>query len=692
MAIIWTHFGRTVIGSYSPLPYFDYWDTVPKIDRYRHLDIRAFWQQHSEHRIVFPEIIFAADYLFFRGREILPIALNAFFYFGMWLLFFATQYRNRVPLFVRFCMILLAGIVMGWEGAAFSIGAAFLVQWSLLLASAALALFLLTCVPGSRRASMFLAGSIACAVVGTYTSANGLLFWVVILLGAWILRLTKFQLFMLAVSGAASIGLYFAGYQFSSGTNFDALLAHPFYALSFVAAYLGMPFTVIGPRLGVSVGLFELVVYLAFTLLAAKRGLLNARSSIVFLGFYFFCLLTAAITALGRMNPQDPTFAAATAHRYILVPLAALAALLLAAGWLLGNSRYHLWISFVAVFVLCFAGAGKSRRIRDWSDFAKNSFSNCQSASLAFESGVDDPGLMGTVFPGAAPVKQALAILRKSRLSTFADGRMDWLGRPASAVFRFVSNEREAGAVTASYPLESGLAVLGWTDSPRRIWHPQELVFLDGQKRIIGFGRKLPGGLPHGLASSETPQSIGWLGFVNLSFRSKSFSPYAVEGRGRTLVPVGKPTAIPPVRILDYDQVGASIPPIQWDVQGSWIQNGPLPGAPINRPPAISYYESYAGSDANTGVLTSAPFARPSGNCLVLASAHGPSVEGLSETLINADTRETIASAPQIGADTKWSFWAVDLPPDAQRLQIVSEDRGRDWGQWLSIGEPHLCK
>jgi hypothetical protein len=67
-------------------------------------------------------------------------------------------------------------------------------------------------------------------------------------------------------------------------------------------------------------------------------------------------------------------------------------------------------------------------------------------------------------------------------------------------------------------------------------------------------------------------------------------------------------------------------------------------------------------------------------------------VEGLSETLINADTRETIASAPQIGADTKWSFWAVDLPPDAQRLQIVSEDRGRDWGQWLSIGEPHLCK
>ena len=74
---------------------------------------------------------------------------------------------------------------------------------------------------------------------------------------------------------------------FRAGTNFGALLAHPFYALSFVAAYLGMPFTVIGPRLGVSVGLFELAVYLAFILLAAKRGLLNARSSVVFLAFIF---------------------------------------------------------------------------------------------------------------------------------------------------------------------------------------------------------------------------------------------------------------------------------------------------------------------------------------------------------------------------------------------------------------------
>jgi hypothetical protein len=547
MAIVWWHFGRTVIRFYSPLPYFDYWNTVSKIDDYKRLHIVVLWQQHSEHRIVFPEIVFAADYIFFRGREILPIALSAFFYFSTWLLLSAMVYRNRLlPAWSRLCAILLAGIVMGWEGGAFLVAAPFLLQWTLLLAAAVLALFLLTHVPGSRRPWVYLAGSIASSIVCSYTSANGLLLWPVILLAAWILRLTKAQFMALSASAAASIGLYFVDYHFSAGTHPGALLTHPFYAIFFAAAYLGMPFTVIGPRLGVSLGLFELAAYLVFVMLAFRRQLLSARTGTVLLGFYLLCILTAATTAVGRMNPQDPFFGAATAHRYIIVPLAAHAALILAAAWLCGNARYYFRFSFIAVFALCFVLSGKSRRIRDWSTFAKNSLSNCQLASLAFESGVDDPRLMRTVFPGAETVEQALPILRGNRLSAFADGRTEWLGKPASSIFQsIISNGRETGAITSSYPLESGLLVVGWTDSPRRIWHPQELVFLDERKRIVGFGSKLPGGLPDRLASPETPSSIAWVGFVNLHFQSKSFLPYVVEGHGKGLAPVGKPTAIP---------------------------------------------------------------------------------------------------------------------------------------------------
>jgi len=57
-----------------------------------------------------------------------------------------------------------SGAVMGWAGGAFSAAGPFLVQWSLLLATAVLALFLLGRVPGSRRSWVYLSGSIGCAV------------------------------------------------------------------------------------------------------------------------------------------------------------------------------------------------------------------------------------------------------------------------------------------------------------------------------------------------------------------------------------------------------------------------------------------------------------------------------------------------------------------------------------------------
>jgi hypothetical protein len=375
-----------------------------------------------------------------------------------------------------------------------------------------------------------------------------------------------------------------------------------------------------------------------------------------------------------------------------MVSLAAHAALILAATWFGGNDRSYFGAAFASVFALGFAFTGRSPHIGDWLAFAENGFSNCQLASVAVISDVDDLSLLRTVYPGGEAVRQWLPILRKSNASIFADKKTDWLGEPASSVFRLISKERQAGSVTASYPLESGLMVLGWTDSPRRIWHPQSLVFVDDQKRIIGYGKKLPAGLPRGLASAATPASIAWVGFVNLRFQSKSFSPYTVENRGKNLFLAGAPSAIPPIQLLHADQPGVPNLPISWDVQGDWVKNGTLPGTFIKAPRSISYYESYAGSDANTGMLMSAPFAKPAGNCLALANVHGPSVEGLSERLINADTKETIASVPQVGTNTSWTFWRVDLPPDVQRLQIVAEDRGAGRGQWLAIGEPHLCQ
>ena len=46
------------------------------LDRLLKFDLRHFWVQHNEHRIGFPEMVYALDYIFFPGEQLLPIACN----------------------------------------------------------------------------------------------------------------------------------------------------------------------------------------------------------------------------------------------------------------------------------------------------------------------------------------------------------------------------------------------------------------------------------------------------------------------------------------------------------------------------------------------------------------------------------------------------------------------------------------
>lgn len=692
MATLWVHGARAIIRFYSPLPYWDYWNTVGELEGYRHFDLAVLWRQHNEHRVFFPNAIFALDYILFRGREVLPIVFSALFYLGTWLLLSAALYRSEPALFVRLCGIALAGIIIGWEGSALLIASPFLVQWTLSLFAATLSLFLLARVRTRKHPSAHLTAAIASAVVCTYSSANGLLLWPVLLVAGFLLRLSRKQLASLVFSAIAFIALYFVNYRFSQGSGVSAGLHHPLMFFGFVATYLAMPVPKVGIVLGVLVGVVSLAVFGALVALAAKRKILNTEAGVVLLGFYLVGLLTAATTGMGRLDPQDSTFYAATAHRYIVVPLVNWAALILAVTWLLGYSRRYLWAPALGLFAATSAFAMRSPRLGSWLDQNKDALSDCQLASLGFEAGLDDSRLMKDVYPDPSYVKQMLPVLRESQLSTFASGRTEWLGRPASSVFSQITPQQEAGAVANVYPMQTGLLVTGWTSSPRSISHPEQLVFLNDKKQIVGFGRKWLGRWPQDLRLFNAPASRGWIGFVNLNIATQSFSAYAVDAHSRALASIGKMNSVPPIRMLRAEQAGPAISGVHWDVQGSWIRDGPFPVAPLDMPSSISYFESWAGSDANSGSLTSTAFDRPAGGCLVMEGAHGPATEGLSIQLVDADTAEIIASAPLMDRDLAWKFWQVNVRPGAKRLQMIARDDGRGWGEWLTVGEPHECK
>jgi hypothetical protein len=143
--------------------------------------------------------------------------------------------------------------------------------------------------------------------------------------------------------------------------------------------------------------------------------------------------------------------------------------------------------------------------------------------------------------------------------------------------------------------------------------------------------------------------------------------------------------------VLDPDQTGAPISPLRWGASGSWTL-GPLPVEPDGMPPGVPHYQSWSGADANTGVLSSNVFAVPTGNCVAVGAAHGPSTIGLSLRMLDGDTGKEIASLAMNSGDLAWRFFAFQAPDGVKRLTIVAEDQGRDWGQWLAVGPPLYCR
>jgi hypothetical protein len=398
MIIAWGHLAGTVIRYYSPLPYWDYWETVP---RYQLIAdghwLSGLWPQHNEHRIVFPALVFAADYRFFAGREVLPVFLNVVFYLTTWAVISAVLIRSDLPRFAAVWASLIAGIVMAWEGAALEIATAFQVQWSLLLVGAALALLFLARVPRSPRPRQTLGVAVFLAFVVNYSAANGLAFWVILLGAAWLLGLSLKQIAVLGIAGAVSCCLYFVGYHISHETDLQALVRHPLYAAEFVGAYLGSPFTVAKHRLGIAVGWAGLAAFLVGAVTAARRRVLGSSTGVVLAGMYCVCFLTAAITAVGRMNPNDPGFGAATAQRYVIVPLVADACGLAMLAWIVAARAVYCVVSLLFVITLWLTSS--SFVVRSWCEFMKGLLRNTQVVALAVESGVDDARVLVTAYP-----------------------------------------------------------------------------------------------------------------------------------------------------------------------------------------------------------------------------------------------------------------------------------------------------
>jgi hypothetical protein len=128
-------------------------------------------------------------------------------------------------------------------------------------------------------------------------------------------------------------------------------------------------------------------------------------------------------------------------------------------------------------------------------------------------------------------------------------------------------------------------------------------------------------------------------------------------------------------------------------LEGAWTSNGYYPGVGH---PNISgeVYGSWTGSDANTGVLRMGPFQIAKQAAIAIPLTTGPKTTGLVVKVMNAVTGDLIAALSPPPFLNRWWAWQVDLPVEELPLtvNILAEDQGKEWGQWLALGMPELLK
>ena len=690
---LWAAFnwGATLVDIcrfYVVIPTWDYWRVAEHVTQVKNLDFRFLWTQHNEHRIVFPDIVFSLDILLFHGRRLLPILVSVFCYVGCWAILANTILLDgALSRATRVATVLLTGILLGWKASALVLAEPFLLQWTLCELASLLSLFALTRVARSQSPGP-MALVVLAAVVATYSSANGLLIWPVLLAACYLLRLSKSQKAVVAVSATAADGLYFIGYRFSGTTNLAGMAAHPMQALAFIAAYLSMPFGGMkSPRFGIYVGLLNLAVMAVLFAISIRRRTLATLQGTVLFGSYAFALMTAALTASGRMEAKDPLLADARAYRY-LIPLTVNWAVFVATTiWTVAHSGRRKAAMPVILVLFCALLAISFWKLRWYLVIGSRPYTDAQITQLGIENGITDFRLIHQVSPEPSLVERDLALLRRARLSIFSGSQPRFLGEPLKKVAGGIRSLK-AGAVTRIFPVVSGLEITGWAAGGASGF--EQVLFTDESDTVIGLGRRW--GLPAELATAGVHAGTAWLGFISAKFPAKRFSAYVLDPGGQELWRLPKTYEAPVITQVAAADVGPEIKSVAWQMDPSWTRGGTGPDNLYGPTPSGLVYGTGRAAAGRMGQIASSGIPSPKGNCLIIPVLHGWSTAGLSVELLDSETGRSLGQVPMLDGDIHWSFWRMPIAVGTKSVRFVASDADQTRDQWLAIASPAECR
>jgi hypothetical protein len=436
-----------------PYPIEDHWSTIIE---YRDLLAGKFgfadmWRLHNEHRIPVSRLFYFADYSLFAGSASFLI-----------LSIYVIQLAHAC---------LLACVLRRWSGLSGSslwiayglvfslmmsaaqaqnLNWSFQVHFPLVFFAASVAFLMLSRSSRSARVDsagarswMFLACAILAASVSTFTVANGLLVWPMLVVLAVITRMPWLHVAALIVACVGVWSAYFSGFPAGESSRLSVIFTDPLGLLHFILLYLGgpvarirglgthafeIPVAAIGDVVPIAVGSGVIVLTIASAVSLVRRRT-NDPLDVTCAALATFVIGTAVVTGLGRLG-ETAGVEYALQGRYGTPPLAAWAALVVLMA---RNTRQVEWRSHLArgcaigmvacvIFSLLWW-----RQIRELP-YAKGRFEFIERMTQAVIDGpIEDANAMAA--PRGTPwlFLPSIAFLKSHELGIFAD----WKSRAA---------------------------------------------------------------------------------------------------------------------------------------------------------------------------------------------------------------------------------------------------------------------
>jgi hypothetical protein len=273
------------------------------------LGFSTLWAQHNENRILFPNLIVLALAYTTHLNILVEEYLGALMLFGATALFILTHKRSSPSRpWIYYCPVAILVLSVVQSGNAIW---GFQMAWYLVMLMLAVTLWLLERSPMSR---WVLLAAIVAAVVGSYSSLQGLLIWPAGLFLMYMRHRPRRQTLTWCGAGVATGILYVINFDFRTARSPDgSVIDHPVHAIAFFFKSIG---DVVGSRnpgapemlLGIVIFLVALWTLFRYGRRPDPKGASPLGLSLIVYGLIFALMIAYGRSGSGPLGNLEPRF------------------------------------------------------------------------------------------------------------------------------------------------------------------------------------------------------------------------------------------------------------------------------------------------------------------------------------------------------------------------------------------------